>query len=111
MTPDLKQTNEEIISTELIIKKAVEVICGKWRMVIIHLLRERTLRYGEIKRAVPGISEKVLVHELKQLVELGMVDKQSFGEVPPRVEYRLNDKVRTILPVIDLLREVGKAFM
>jgi DNA-binding HxlR family transcriptional regulator len=111
MTPDLKQTNEEIISTELIIKKAVEVICGKWRMVIIHLLRERTLRYGEIKRAVPGISEKVLVHELKQLVELGMVDKQSFGEVPPRVEYRLNDKGRTILPVIDLLREVGKAFM
>ncbi|WP_421829622.1 winged helix-turn-helix transcriptional regulator [Larkinella sp.] len=111
MTPELKQTSEEIISTELIIKKAVEVICGKWRMIIIHLLREKTLRYGEIKRGVPGISEKVLVHELKQLVELGMVDKQSFGEVPPRVEYSLNEKGRTVLPVIDLLREVGQAFM
>lgn len=111
MIPELKQTSEEIISTELIIKKAVEVICGKWRLIIIHLLREKTLRYGEIKRGVPGISEKVLVHELKQLVELGMVDKQSFGEVPPRVEYSLNKKGRTVLPVIDLLREVGQAFM
>ncbi|MGM9507278.1 winged helix-turn-helix transcriptional regulator [Larkinella sp. GY13] len=111
MTPELKQTSEEIISTELIIKKAVEVICGKWRLIIIHLLREKTLRYGEIKRGVPGISEKVLVHELKQLVELGMVDKQSFGEVPPRVEYSLNEKGRTVLPVIDLLREVGQAFI
>lgn len=111
MTPETKQTSEEIISTELIIKKAVEIICGKWRMVIIHLLREKTLRYGEIKRGVPGISEKVLVHELKQLVELGMVEKESFGEVPPRVEYQLTDKGRTILPVIDLLREVGRAFL
>ncbi|RCR69878.1 winged helix-turn-helix transcriptional regulator [Larkinella punicea] len=111
MTPELKQTSEQIISTELIIKKAVEVICGKWRLIIIHLLREKTLRYGEIKRGVPGISEKVLVHELKQLVELGMVDKQSFGEVPPRVEYSLNEKGRTVLPVIDLLREVGQAFI
>ena len=111
MTPELKQTSVEIVPTELIIKKAVEVICGKWRLIIIHLLREKTLRYGEIKRGVPGISEKVLVHELKQLVELGMVDKQSFGEVPPRVEYSLNEKGRTILPVIDLLREVGQAFI
>ncbi|RRA97674.1 winged helix-turn-helix transcriptional regulator [Larkinella rosea] len=111
MTPETKQTSEEIITTELIIKKAVEVICGKWRMIIIHLLREKVLRYGEIKRGVPGISEKVLVHELKQLVELGMVEKESFGEVPPRVEYRLTDKGRTILPVIDLLREVGRAFI
>ncbi|MGA0559173.1 winged helix-turn-helix transcriptional regulator [Larkinella sp. VNQ87] len=111
MTPELKKTDEEVIPTELIIKRAVEVICGKWRLVIIHLLRDKTLRYGEIKRLVPGISEKVLVHELKQLVELGMVDKKSFGEVPPRVEYQLNDKGRTILPVIDLLREVGQAFI
>ncbi|GAB3917162.1 winged helix-turn-helix transcriptional regulator [Larkinella terrae] len=111
MIPETKQTNEEIIPTELIIKKAVEVICGKWRMIIIHLLREKVLRYGEIKRGVPGISEKVLVHELKQLVELGMVEKESFGEVPPRVEYRLTDKGRTILPVVDLLKEIGQAFM
>ncbi|MFC5411193.1 winged helix-turn-helix transcriptional regulator [Larkinella bovis] len=111
MIPEIKQPVEEVVTTEQVIKKAVEVICGKWRLVIIHLLREKTLRYGEIKRAVPGISEKVLVHELKQLVELGMVNKQSFGEVPPRVEYSLNEKGRSILPVIDLLLEVGQTFM
>lgn len=111
MTPELRETDKEVVPVELIIKKAVEVICGKWRLIIVHLLRDKTLRYGEIKRLVPGISEKVLVHELKQLVELGMVDKQSFGEVPPRVEYRLNDKGRTILPVIDLLSQVGQVFI
>ncbi|WP_265994310.1 winged helix-turn-helix transcriptional regulator [Larkinella insperata] len=109
--PELEETGKENIPIELTIKKAVEVICGKWRLVIVHLLRDKTLRYGEIKRLMPGISEKVLVHELKQLVELGMVEKQSYGEVPPRVEYRLNEKGRTVLPVIDLLGQVGKVFI
>ncbi|MGV3557946.1 winged helix-turn-helix transcriptional regulator [Larkinella arboricola] len=111
MTPELQETEKEDVPIEQIIKKGVDVICGKWRLIIIHLLRDKTLRYGEIKRAIPGISEKVLVHELKQLVELGMVDKQSFGEVPPRVEYRLNEKGHTVLPVIDVLSQVGRVFM
>ncbi|WP_229310998.1 winged helix-turn-helix transcriptional regulator [Larkinella soli] len=111
MTEKQNQTNGEIVPTQLIIKRAVEVICGKWRLSIIHLLRNETLRYGEIKRLIPGISEKVLVHELKQLVELGMLEKKSYGEIPPRVEYTLTEKGRTVVPVIDLLEEVGQAFL
>jgi len=59
---------------------------------------------------MPGISEKVLVNELKQLVDLGMLDKKAYGEVPPRVEYTLTEKGRTLLPVIDALHEVGQVF-
>ena len=100
-----------MIATQLIIKRAVEIICGKWRLTIIYLLRQEKLRYNEIKRLIPEISEKVLVHELRQLVELGLLTKQSFNEMPPRVEYTLTDKGRKILPVIDLLSEVGPEFM
>jgi len=100
-----------VIATQLIIKRAVEIICGKWRLTIIYLLRQEKLRYNEIKRLIPEISEKVLVHELRQLVELGLLTKQSFNEMPPRVEYTLTDKGRKILPVIDLLSEVGPEFM
>ncbi|WP_266367866.1 winged helix-turn-helix transcriptional regulator [Tellurirhabdus rosea] len=111
MTEDTNANETNVIATQLIIKRAVEIICGKWRLTIIHLLRQEKLRYNEIKRLIPEISEKVLVHELRQLVELGLLTKQSFNEMPPRVEYMLTDKGRKILPVIDLLREVGPEFM
>ena len=100
-----------MVSEQSIIKRAVEVICGKWRLPIVYLLRSETLRYGEIRRLMPGISEKVLVSELKQLVDLGLVVKKAYGEVPPRVEYSLTDKGRTLLPVIDALQEVGQIFL
>jgi len=111
MTEEAMQEFPNVGTTQLIIKRAVEVICGKWRLTIIHILRDGTLRYGEIKRLIPDISEKVLVHELKQLVELGMLDKKSYGEVPPRVEYTLTEKGSKILPVIDLLKDVGRTFI
>lgn len=111
MTDNKIQEEVSVTPTTQIVKRAVEVICGKWRLTIIYLLREQTLRYGEIKRLIPDISEKVLVHELKQLVELGMLTKKSYSEIPPRVEYTLTDKGRLVLPVIDVLKEVGPAFM
>jgi DNA-binding HxlR family transcriptional regulator len=97
----------EAVANQQIIKKSVDLICGKWRLAVINLLRKDTLRYGEIKRLIPDISEKVLVQELKNLVEVGILTKKAYSEIPPRVEYTLTEKGRRILPVIDLLIQIG----
>lgn len=95
----------------LIIRKALEVICGKWRLFILLHLGEKTRRYSELRRLLPDVSEKVLIQELKALVELGVLEKQSYNEVPPRVEYRLSDRGQAVLPTLLQIKEVGKHFM
>ena len=60
---------------------------------------------------IPEVSEKVLVQELKSLVELGMIEKKIYGEVPPRVEYSLTAKALTILPTLIKLTAIGEVFL
>jgi DNA-binding HxlR family transcriptional regulator len=90
------------------IKKAMEVVAGKWKMLIIFNLGENTVRYGELKRGIEGISEKVLIQELKALADQGIVERISYGEVPPRVEYKLTEKGRKALPLIQSIRRFGE---
>jgi len=65
------------------------------------------MRYGELKRAVTGISEKMLIQELNMLVENKLVSKKIYPEIPPKVEYRLTDLGLKTLPIVDKLAEFG----
>ncbi|WP_041257625.1 winged helix-turn-helix transcriptional regulator [Fibrella aestuarina] len=107
------KTQPDLMAEEdrLIIRKALEVICGKWRLFILLHLGQKTRRYSELRRLLPDVSEKVLIQELKALVELGVLEKQSFNEVPPRVEYRLSERGQAVLPTLLQIKEVGKHFM
>lgn len=83
------------------VKKTMELIGSKWKMRLIDKMRDGEKRYGELKRLVPDISEKMLIQELKQLVEVGLVEKRAYPEIPPRVEYKLTDKGEKVLPIVD----------
>lgn len=83
------------------LRKAMQVVGGKWRMLLLEKLRPGVKRYGELKRMMPDISEKMLIQELKHLVESGLVEKRAYPEIPPRVEYTLTDHGRGALPMID----------
>ncbi|MCT1529994.1 helix-turn-helix transcriptional regulator [Sphingobacterium daejeonense] len=89
------------------LRKSLEVIGGKWTMLIIYQINERTLRYGELKRSVVGISEKMLISQLKFLTEKGIVNKKSYPEIPPRVEYTLTEMGKKLLPIINKIIEFG----
>lgn len=95
----------------LVLRKTLDIICGKWRLYIIFQLSERDRRYGELRRMIPEVSEKVLIQELKALVLLGVLQKTSYNEIPPRVEYGLTDKARKVLPVLSQLVTVGETFL
>lgn len=109
--------NDQLISpastetTPLVLKKTLDIISGKWRLFIIYQLGTEVRRYGELRRMIPEISEKVLIQELKALISLGVVEKKSYSEVPPRVEYGLTVKGQQVLPKLLDLTSVGETFM
>ncbi|UFH54869.1 helix-turn-helix domain-containing protein [Spirosoma sp. KNUC1025] len=95
----------------LLISHALSVICGKWRLYIILVLGEKTLRYSQLNDLLPGVSEKVLAGELKTLVTLGVLKRVMYSEIPPRVEYTLTEKGLLALPMLRQIQQIGQLFI
>ncbi|GAB3965918.1 hypothetical protein GCM10028806_05590 [Spirosoma terrae] len=92
----------------LLIRKALSMICGKWRLYIILVLGEQTLRYSQLGEQLLNVSEKVLADELKALVALGVLHRTIYAEIPPRVEYTLTEKGRSALPLLMQIQQIGQ---
>ncbi len=80
---------------------------GKWKLQIINQVGHDVRRYGELKRLLPDISEKMLIQELKSLVDAEILSKKSYHEIPPRVEYFLTGKGKKVLPMIEAIKAFG----
>ena len=87
---------------------AINVIGGKWKPVILHMLSSRTMRFGEIKKNIPPISQKMLTQQLRELEADGVVLRTVYPEVPPKVEYSLTKYGATLRPILDGLYEWGE---
>ena len=82
------------------IRGALNLLNGKWRThVLYELCRNPTLRFGEIKKVIPYITNTMLTSTLRDLEKLGIVAREQFNEIPPRVEYSLTDSGKALLPV------------
>jgi DNA-binding HxlR family transcriptional regulator len=86
---------------------ALFVLGGKWKPLILFHLAHSTRRYGELRRAVGNVSDKVLIQQLKELQADGIVDRVDFGEIPPKVEYSLTAFGRTLGKALAPLCEWG----
>ena len=95
-------------ATQCPITATIDVIGGKWKPVIIYVLMEGGLRFGEIHRVIPGMALKVLSRQLKELEEDGIITRKVFAEVPPRVEYALSEKGESLREIMVLLSEWSK---
>lgn len=86
----------------------LSVIGGKWKLVIIYLLAEnQPIRFNDLKRQIGAITYKILSSQLKELEADGMVKRKEYPQIPPKVEYSLTDKAKTLLPVLEELCEWG----
>lgn len=91
------------LASDCPITTAIEVIGGKWKPVIIWLLLQEPKRFGELHKSIPGIALKVLSRQLKELEADGIINRKAYPEVPPRVEYSLTEKGKTLKDVMGLL--------
>ncbi len=97
----------EKITPRCPIRTTLELLGGKWKLLIISQLSDDRLRLSALKRQIPDISEKMLIQELKTLVDSGLVSRINYGEVPPRVEYELTTSGKKALPLIVQIRDFG----
>jgi DNA-binding HxlR family transcriptional regulator len=89
------------------VRASLTLLSGKWTLMILFQINGNVVRYGELKRAVTGISEKMLIQELNMLVENKLVSKQVYPQIPPKVEYRLTELGLKTLPIVDQLAQFG----
>ena len=91
--------------------RTADIICGKWTMLLIRDLAEGRSRFCELERSLAGISPRTLSLRLRALEEEGIVERQTFPEVPPRVEYALTPKGRALIPIVDDMRSYGERWL
>jgi DNA-binding HxlR family transcriptional regulator len=81
-------------------RAALSTITGKWKLEILWLLNQRVHRFGELRRAIPGITQHMLTTQLRELESDGLIRRKIFAEVPPRVEYAITPAAQALKPVI-----------
>ena len=83
------------------------MISDKWKVLILRDLLDGTKRFSELRRSVGSVSQKVLTANLRQMERDGLVHREVFPEVPPRVEYSLTETRQTLQPVIEVMKDWG----
>ena len=89
------------------IKAALKVLSGKWTLMILCQLNKRVVRFNELKRTIPGITQHMLTTSLRELEANGIIQRTIYAEVPPRVEYKMTTHGRSLKPVIEALAHWG----
>jgi DNA-binding HxlR family transcriptional regulator len=93
------------------VEATLSLIDGKWKGVILYHLLGATLRFNEIRRRVPSVTQRMLTNQLRELEADGLVERRVYAQVPPKVEYRLSERGRTLAPVIEALKRWGDTYM
>ena len=94
--------------TDCAVSKTLKIVGSKWTMLLLHNIFDGKKRFGELQRALPGISPKTLTLRLRELERDGIIDKKVYAEVPMRVEYSLTEKGKSLRGVFKSLENWGK---
>jgi DNA-binding HxlR family transcriptional regulator len=106
--PESKQDDSRCTPEEA--AEALQLLEGKWKLFIVfRLFEEPALRFAELRRRIPGVTEKMLIQQLRDLESSGIVSRKVYLEVPPKVEYALTEAGRGLYPVLDELLKWWKS--
>src|SRR5919197_921272 len=103
----MKAVHDETCS----VAACAEIIGAKWTALLVHDLSEGARRFSELEHSCPGISPRTLSERLRALEQEGIVERHSYPESPPRVEYELTPKGEALLPIIDAMRDFGHSWL
>lgn len=93
------------------VEATLELIGGKWKGLVLYHLLQGTMRFSELRRKVPAVTQRMLTRQLRELEGAGLILRTVYAEVPPRVEYSLTAGGGTLRPVILALREWGLSYL
>src|SRR3954453_10693688 len=91
--------------------RTADIVCGKWTMLVIRDLADGRSRFCELERSLEGISPRTLSLRLRSLEEEGILERRTYPEVPPRVEYALTEKGRALVPIVESMRAYGTEWL
>ncbi|MBB5263500.1 DNA-binding HxlR family transcriptional regulator [Catenibacillus scindens] len=92
------------------VETTLMLIGDKWKVLILRDLLPGTKRFGELKKSIGNVSQKVLTAQLRDMEEKGLVSREVFAEVPPRVEYSLTELGQSLKPILDAMSHWGEAY-
>jgi DNA-binding HxlR family transcriptional regulator len=98
-------------ATSCAVAACAEIIGAKWTALLVHDLSEGPRRFSELEHSCAGISPRTLSERLRALEDEEIVERHSYAESPPRVEYELTAKGASLLPIIDAMREFGRDWL
>ncbi len=93
------------------VELVIELISGKWKLLILRELMSGTKRFSQLQRSIPGITQKMLTKQLRELEKAGLVKRKVYPEVPPRVEYSLTELGRSLEDIFNAMHRWGKRYM
>jgi DNA-binding HxlR family transcriptional regulator len=93
------------------VRVTLEVVCGKWKALILWHLQEKTHRFGELCQTIPEASRKMLTQQLRELEKDGLIERTVYKEVPPKVEYSLTPYGQDLRPTLEMMYNWGKHHM
>ena len=102
------QTEEELPACP--VETTLTLIGDKWKVLILRDLMPGTKRFGELKKSIGGVSQKVLTAQLRAMEKSGLVTRTVYPEVPPRVEYSLTEPGRSLKPILDAMQSWGEGY-
>ncbi len=91
------------------VEVTLEYIGGKWKGVILWHLSHKTLRFSQLRRRLSGVTQKMLTQQLRELEADGLIHREVYAEVPPRVEYSLNERGKSLTPILQQMRSWGES--
>lgn len=109
----MAEINPEVDSPDAVLPSCpvtycLQILGGKWKPVILYLLTQEVNRFGQMRRAILGISKQMLTKQLRELEADGVIHREVFAEVPPRVEYSLTEKGESLLPIVAAMKAWGE---
>lgn len=110
-SPQAKLSDAAAANAECGVCATAEILCSKWTAIIVRDLAACESRFCELERSLAGISPRTLSLRLKELEDNGIVERQTFAEVPPRVEYALTKKGEALIPIVEAMRSYGEEWL
>ena len=105
-----EQTEKKKVFPACPVETTLSLIGDKWKVLTLRDLLPGTKRFGELKKSIGGVSQKVLTAQLRDMEENGLVSRKVYPEVPPRVEYSLTELGRSLKPILDAMQDWGNEY-